>query len=65
MTINRLRDVFAGQALTGWLSSHEIGINFPEDCEKIELAEYCYRMADAMLIAGDHIMDDEAASGEF
>ena len=43
-----LRDYFAAAALTGYLAAHADGETaLPK---KVEIAEYAYRMADAMLV---------------
>lgn len=40
-----LRDYFAAKAMVGWLSTWE----FDESVHGASLAEFCYRIADAML----------------
>jgi hypothetical protein len=41
-----LRDYFAGQALTGWISDPNV-----TDWDKPKAAQFCYEFADAMLAA--------------
>ena len=45
-----LRDWFAGQALTGWLSDPDVGLSGPEGIERV-VATTMYQYADAMLKA--------------
>jgi hypothetical protein len=44
-----LRDYFAAKAMVGWLTTWE----FDESVNAATLAEFCYRMADAMLAERD------------
>jgi len=39
-----LRDWFAGQALTGWISDSTANVSEPDN-----IAEHCYELADAMV----------------
>lgn len=44
-----LRDYFAGQALTAFVGHHTSPANMRDERNAIEIAEWAYRVADAML----------------